>query len=114
MRNKEFGFTTYESLEVDTYGKGKPYKRTEKVVTDYPFEKFEELLKEEFNRFGEHTLSYWFLRSTKIEAFAPSEARSTTATITADFGEAIQIVGKHETSDQFYHRPEVQRKLFNT
>ena len=114
MKNKEFGFITYESLEVDTYGKGKPYKRTEKVVTDYPFEKFEELLKEEFNRFGEHTLSYWFLRSTKIEAFAPSEARSTTATITADFGEAIQIVGKHETSDQFYHRPEVQRKLFNT
>ena len=101
------GFITYETKEVDTFGKGKPFTRIEKIVTDYTFDKFRELLRKEFIRYGEHILSSWFLRSTKIEAFVPSEARSTTVSITSDFGEAIQIVGKRETSDQFYHRPEV-------
>ena len=101
------GFTTYESVDVETFGKGSPYKRVEKIVREYPYEEFQSLLKKEFEAYAEHTLSYWFLRATKLEAFAPSKARATAITITSDFGEAIQIVGKRETSDQFYHRPEV-------
>ena len=107
LEDLKLGFVTYETKEVDTYGKGKPFTRTEKIVTDYTFDEFKGLLRNEFLHYGEHTMSYWLLRSTKLEAFAPSEARSTTVTITSDFGEAIQIVGKRETSDQFYHRPEV-------
>ena len=102
---------TFESKEVDTFGKGKPYKRIEKVVTDYHVEEYTEFLRSEFLSYGEHTLSYWFLRSTKLEAFVPSELRSASVTITSDFGEAIQIVAKRETSDQFYHRPEVNTYL---
>ena len=60
-----------------------------------------------FIRYGEHTLTSWFLRSTRLEAFDPAKARSATVTITSDFGEAIQIVFKRETPDQFYDTPEV-------
>ena len=101
------GFVTYETRDVDTFGKGVPYKRVEKIVTDHSYEEFKSLVKQEFHRYSEHTLSYWFLRATKLEAFSPSLARSTTATITSDFGEAIQIIAKQEVSDQFFHRPEV-------
>ena len=106
--NVTLGFVTYESRDVETFGKGKPYKRMEKIVTDYSLEQFTKLFKDEFIKYGEHTLSHWFLRATKLEGFAPSELRSATISITSDFGEAIQIIGKHETSDQFYHRPEVK------
>lgn len=102
------GIISYESRDVDTYGKGTPYKRVEKVYTDYSYTECKTMVKEEFGSYGEHTLSYWFLRATKMEAFAPSGRRSTTATITSDFGEAIQIVGKREVSSQFFHRPEVK------
>ena len=101
------GFVTFESVEVETFGKGKPYKRVEKIVTDYKIEEFSRLVRNEFLKYGEHTLTYWLLRATKLEAFMPAKKRSATVTITSDFGEAIQIVGKRETSDQFYHRPEV-------
>ena len=101
------GFVTYETRDVDTFGKGVPYKRVEKILTDQSYEEFKSLVKQEFYRYSEHTLSYWFLRATKLEAFAPSLARSTTATITSDFGEAIQIIAKQEVSDKFFHRPEV-------
>ena len=107
QHNINLGFVTYETKDVDTFGKGAQYKRVEKVLTDKSYDEFKTLLTEEFRNYAEHTLSYWFLRATKIEAFAPSETRSTTATITSDFGEAIQIVAKREVSDQFYHRPEV-------
>ena len=108
----KIGFVTYETREVDTYGKGKPFTRTEKIVTDYTLDEFMDRSRTEFIHYGEHTLSSWLLRSTKLEAFAPSKARSATVTITSDFGEAIQIVGKQETSDQFYHRPEVCVSLY--
>ena len=95
-------------VDRETFGKGKPYKRMEKIVTDYSLEQFTKLFKDEFIKYGVHTLSHWFLRATKLEGFAPSELRSATISLTLDFGEAIQIIGKHETSDQFYHRPEVK------
>ena len=65
------------------------------------------LMTKEFAAYGEHTISHWFLRATKIEAFTPAQSRLGVATVTSDFGEAIQIIAKNETSDQFYHRPEV-------
>ena len=101
-------FISYESKEVETFGKGKPFNRVEKIATSHRFDDFMVALRKDFSIYGEHTLSYWLLRATKLEAFSPAEARANIATITADFGEAIQIVGKNETSDQFYHRPEVK------
>ena len=105
--NLTLDFISYETKDVETFGKGKPFTRMEKIATSYNFDDFMVKFKTEFKAYGEHTLSYWFLRATKQEAFAPSQTRANVATITADFGEAIQIVGKNETSDQFYHRPEV-------
>ena len=84
----------------------------EKIATSHNFDDFMVKFKTEFEAYGEHTLSYWFLRATKQEAFAPAQSRANVVTITADFGEAIQIIGKNETSDQFYHRPEVNKKKF--
>ena len=101
------GFTTYETKDVDTFGRGTQYKRVEKVISEYPYEECKTLVRKEFDIYAEHTLSYWFLRATKLEAFSPKEARATIATITSDFGEAIQIIAKQEVSDQFFHRPEV-------
>ena len=101
------GFITYETREVDTFGRGTQYKRVEKIETEHSYDEFMNLVKQEFVRYSEHTLSHWFLRATKLEAFAPSQARSATATITSDFGEAIQIIAKKEVSDQYFHRPEV-------
>lgn len=105
--NISLGFVTYESVDVDTFGKGKSYKRVEKITREYSYNEYLGLLEDEFQMYAEHTLTSWFLRATKMEAFAPTKARSTTVTITSDFGEAIQIVGKSETSNQFFHRPEV-------
>ena len=85
--NLTVGFVTFESRDVETFGKGKPYKRMEKIVTDYNFDEFTQMIRTEFLKYGEHTLSYWFLRATKLEAFAPSELRSASVTITSDFGE---------------------------
>lgn len=106
-KENSLGFITYETREVDTFGRGAQYKRVEKIETEHSFDVFVDLVKQEFLRYSEHTLSHWFLRATKLEAFAPSEARSATATITSDFGEAIQIIAKKEVSDQYFHRPEV-------
>ena len=105
-------FISYETKEVETFGKGKPFSRVEKIATNLSFKDFMAALRKEFSIYGEHTLSYWYLRATKIEAFSPAQCRANVATITADFGEAIQIVGKRETSDQFYHRPEVKYDPF--
>ena len=65
-------FISYESNDVETFGKGKPYSRMEKVATKYSFNEFMVALKKEFSVYGENTIFYWFLRATKIEAFAPS------------------------------------------
>ena len=100
-------FITFETKEVQTFGQGKPYTRVEKIATTYSYADFLTHAKEEFSAYAEHTLTHWFLRATKLEAFAPSLIRASIVTITADFGEAIQIIAKRETSDQFYHRPEV-------
>ena len=108
--NLALDFISFESREVETFGKGKAFSRIEKIATQQSYDDFLLSLEKEFSLYSEHTLSYWFLRATKIEAFAPSESRATVATITCDFGEAIQIVAKHETSDQFYKRPEVHIK----
>ena len=105
--NLVIDFITYESKEVETFGKGKPFARMEKISTAYNYKEFMVVMKNEFSVCGEHTVSHWFLRATKLEAFAPTQSRAAVATITSDFGEAIQIIAKHETTDQFYHRPEV-------
>ena len=71
-QNLMVGFVTFESRDVETFGKGKPYKRMEKIVTDYNFDEFTQMIRTEFMKYGEHTLSYWFLRATKLEALQVS------------------------------------------
>jgi hypothetical protein len=99
-------YTSFEKREVDL-GKGKPFTRVEQILSPMGIEEYTQKWKVQFSEYGEHTLTYWFLRATKIEAFAPAQARMGVVTSTSDFGEAIVCIDKREVSDSFYHRREV-------
>ena len=100
-------YVKFETIEVETYGKGKPYTRTEKVETELTLSEFLAAFREDFTNYAHHIVAAWFLRSTKLELFQPSQERKSVLTIVSDFGEAYLVVKKHETSDQFFKRPEV-------
>ena len=100
-------FVTLESTEVETFGKGKPYTRTDKIENEMDLSEFLSSAKEEFTEFGHHIVAAWFLRSTKLEVFSVSHRRASILTIVSDFGEAYLVESKHETSDQFFKRREV-------
>ena len=57
-------FITYENQEVETFGKGKPFARMEKISTSYNFKDFMVVMKNEFSVYVKHTMSHWFLRAT--------------------------------------------------
>ena len=99
-------YITYDKVTIDN-GKGKTFERVEKVTSNLDLEEFKKRYKEDFSSYSKHTLSYWFLRATKIEVFIPAEGQLSTATCISDFGEAIVIIDKREVSDSFYHRREV-------
>ena len=46
-------------------------------------------------------------RSTKLEFWTPSSENVSSVRIVVDFGENIQLIEKHETAVQFFHRKEV-------
>ena len=107
MKDSTLTYVKFETTEVETYGKGKPYTRTEKVETELSLSEFRALFQDEFTKYAHHIVAAWFLRSTKLELFKPSQERKSVLTIVSDFGEAYLVVKKHETSDQFFKRPEV-------
>ena len=88
-------YVTYDKVTVDK-GKGKTFERVEKVTSNLDLQEFKKRYKEDFSSYSKHTISYWFLRATKIEAFIPAEGRLSTATCISDFGEAIVIIDKRE------------------
>ena len=63
--NLTLDFISYETKDVETFGKGKPFTRMEKIATSHNFDDKMVKFKTEFEAYGEHTLSYWFLRATK-------------------------------------------------
>ena len=100
-------FVTFESTEVETFGKGTPYTRMDKIENEMELSEFLLSLKKEFIEFAHHIVAAWFLRSTKLEVFSVSQRRASVLTIVSDFGEAYLVESKHETSDQFFKRKEV-------
>ena len=65
------------------------------------------LYRAEFSSYSEHIVSAWFLRATKLELQAVQSTLRHLGLFTSDFGENILVKGKHETSDQYFHRLEV-------
>ena len=107
LENSTLTHIKFETTEVETYGKGKSYTRIEKVETELSLAEFVALFKDEFTSYAHHIVSAWFLRSTKLELFNPIKEKKSVLTVVSDFGEAFLVVRKHETSDQFFKRPEV-------
>ena len=91
-------FVTFESTEVETFGKGTPYTRMDKIENEMELSEFLLSLKKEFIEFAHHIVAAWFLRSTKLEVFSVSQRRASVLTIVSDFGEAYLVESKHETS----------------
>ena len=60
-----------------------------------------------FREYIEHVISHWFLRSTKLEIWKPSEERKNILTFVTDFAENISVVAKKELGSQYFHRPEI-------
>ena len=100
-------YVTFETSEVETFGKGKTYQRTEKVESELTLVEFLSSVQKEFEVYSLHIVAAWFLRSTKLQLFSLSPLRKSILNITSDFGEAFLVVSKHETADQFFKRREV-------
>ena len=107
LANNTLSYVKFETTEVETYGKGKTYTRIEKVETELTLEEFVAQFRSEFASYAQHIVAAWFLRSTKQELIHPKKKRPSVLTIVSDFGETFLVVGKHETSDQYFKRPEV-------
>ena len=107
LKDSTLTYITFETSEVETHGKGKPYTRVEKVGSELQLEEFVAKLRDEFKIYSQHIIAAWYLRSTKLQLFSLSPARSAILTIGSDFGEAFLVVSKHETADQFFKRREV-------
>ena len=94
-------------MEVQTYGKGKPYTRIDPVTTQLSLDKFMEKLRELFLEYTHHIIPSWFLTNTKQELQKCRSARRNILFVTTDFAENIQVIRKYELADQFFHRIEI-------
>ena len=90
-----------------TYGKGKPYTRTDPVPTQLNLARFREKLSELFTVFTNHIIPTWFLANCKSELQKCRSARSSILFVTSDFAENVKVIRKHELGEQFFHRIEI-------
>ena len=64
-----------QSVNVETYGKGKKYQRTEPVVTEHNLEEFRIKFGLLFHDFSRHIVPALFLSNTKMEIMRPLQRR---------------------------------------
>ena len=83
------------------------FSRLEKVYTLMSVHDFIKENNVKFREYIEHVISHWFLRSTKLEIWKPSEGRKNILTFVTDFAENISVVAKKELGSQYFHRPEI-------
>ena len=79
----------------------------EKLEVEMSLAGFLDAFREDFQKYAQHIVAAWFLRSTKLALFTPFMERQSVLTIISDFGEAFLVIAKHETADQFFKRKEV-------
>ena len=97
----------FQTVQVETHGKGKPYTRVEKVVTSLDWSTFRTKFAILFNDFSKHIIAAWLLTNTKVEMIKPLPRRSLVLFVTTDFAENILVIRKHELADQYFHRIEI-------
>ena len=97
----------FQTVQVETHGKGKPYTRVEKVATLLSWSTFWDKFAILFNNFSKHIIAAWLLTNTKVEMIKPLPRRSLVLFVTTDFAENILVIRKHELADQYFHRIEI-------
>ena len=70
LKDTTLNYVTFETRDVETPGKGKPYTTLEKMETPLEYTHYQDKLRNEFARYSEHIISTWFLRSNMIEAMS--------------------------------------------
>ena len=99
-------------MEVQTYGKGKPYTSIDPVTTQLSLDKFMEKLRELFLEYTHHIIPSWFLTNTKQELQKCRRTRSNILFVTTDFAENIHVIREYELAYRFFHQIEIL--LFGT
>ena len=110
LSGRKVSFAEFKTVEVETHGKGLPYTRVEKVLTEVSWKDFLEqfrynyfmwkYIRVNYLNYRELCLSYsqhiivaWFLRSTKLQLLDMSaSARPNTAILISDFAENVLVV----------------------
>ena len=94
-------------MNVETYGKGVPYNRTEPVITEYNLVDFRNKFSVLFHDFSCHIVPSWFLTNTKNELMKPLPRRLAILFSITDFAENVVIDWKYELAEQHFHKREI-------
>ena len=102
-----YHFLPRQSVNVETYGKGKKYQRTEPVVTEHNLEEFRIKFGLLFHDFSRHIVPAWFLSNTKMEIMRPLQRRLCILFAVTDFAENVVATRKYELAEQHFHQTEI-------
>ena len=96
-----------QTVQVETYGKGKDFSRIEATSAPLTFTQFRLKFSVLFNEFSRHVVVSWFLNNTKSEMTKPLEKRQHTVSVNSDFAQNVTVDRKQELADQYFHKPEI-------
>ena len=96
-----------QKVNVETYGKGKKYQRTEQVETEHTLEDFKKKFGVLFHNYSCHIIPAWFLSNTKMEIMRPLPRRPGLLFTVSDFAEIVGALNKYELGEQHYHKTEI-------
>ena len=103
----ELAYIEYTYVKETNVKEGKnPYTKMEKVVSDLDPKSFIDKLVEDFPKFSEHQMIAWFLANTKNTAFLPKNIPEHMLTGVSDFAQNLLHIRKHETSEEYFKRPQ--------
>ena len=103
----ELPYVEYTYVKEVNVKEGKnPYTKMEKVVRDLDPASFIEKFSEDFPRFSEHQIIAWYLANTKNVAFMAKNIPDHMLTGISDFAQNLLHIRKHETSEEYFKRPQ--------
>ena len=93
--------------------RGKSHTRALKIIReDMSVAKFIDKFCCEFSDYSEHKIEAWYLNTVKNASFTPTSQPPNTMTMISDFAQNLQLSSKKETSEEYFHKPQVA--LFGT
>ena len=103
----ELPYVEYTYVKEVNVKEGKnPYTKMEKVVRDLDPASFIEKFSEDFPQFSEHQIIAWYLANTKNVAFMAKNIPDHMLTGISDFAQNLLHIRKHETSEEYFKRPQ--------